>query len=71
MNGPAVLVVEDIPQTRATAVQLFQELGCEVFDTDNGLQALTAACPSRSTFRQIKDRVTTNSALPRPGYDKL
>ena len=40
MNGPAVLVVEDVPQTRATAVQLFQELGCEVFDAYNGQSAL-------------------------------
>ena len=40
MNGPAVLVVEDVPQIRATAVQLFQELGCEVFDACNGHGAL-------------------------------
>src|SRR3954453_20536060 len=40
MNGPAVLVVEDVPQIRATAVQLFEELGCEVFDAYNGHQAL-------------------------------
>ena len=40
MNGPAVLVVEDVPQIRATAVQLFQELGCEVFDAYNGQSAL-------------------------------
>ena len=40
MSGPAVLVVEDVPQTRATAVQLFQELGCEVFDAYNGQSAL-------------------------------
>ena len=40
MNGPAVLVVEDVPQIRATAVQLFQELGCTVFDADNGHGAL-------------------------------
>jgi CheY-like chemotaxis protein len=41
MNGPALLVVEDVPQIRATAVQLFQELGCEVFDAYNGRDALT------------------------------
>src|SRR5215213_612293 len=41
MMGPAVLVVEDVPQIRATAVQLFQELGCEVFDAYNGYDALT------------------------------
>ena len=40
MMGPAVLVVEDVPQIRATAVQLFQELGCEVFDAYNGYDAL-------------------------------
>src|SRR3954465_3195184 len=40
MNGPAVLVVEDVPQIRATAVQLFEELGCEVFDAYNGQSAL-------------------------------
>ncbi len=40
MNEPAVLVVEDVPQIRATAVQLFQELGCTVFDAYNGREAL-------------------------------
>ncbi len=30
-----------MPQIRATAVQLFQELGCEVFDAYNGQHALT------------------------------
>jgi len=40
MMGPAVLVVEDVPQIRATAVQMFQELGCEVFDAYNGYDAL-------------------------------
>jgi CheY-like chemotaxis protein len=40
MNEPAVLVVEDVPQIRATAVQLFQELGCAVFDAYNGREAL-------------------------------
>ncbi len=40
MNGPALLVVEDVPQIRATAVQLFEELGCEVFDAYNGQSAL-------------------------------
>src|SRR4051812_33720131 len=38
MMVPAV--VEDVPQIRATAVQLFQELGCEVFDAYNGQSAL-------------------------------
>src|SRR5215212_8896722 len=40
MMGPAVLVVDDGPQIRATAVPLFQELGCEVFDAYNGQSAL-------------------------------
>src|SRR3954453_20294071 len=40
MNGPAVLVVEDVPQIHATAVQLFEELGCAVFDAYNGHGAL-------------------------------
>jgi CheY-like chemotaxis protein len=40
MSGLAVLVVEDVPQIRATAVQMFQELGCEVFDAYNGYGAL-------------------------------
>ena len=40
MIGPAVLVVEDMPQVRATAVQLFEELGCAVFDAYNGQSAL-------------------------------
>jgi CheY-like chemotaxis protein len=40
MSRLAVLVVDDVPQVRATAVQLFKELGCEVFDAYNGHQAL-------------------------------
>src|SRR4051794_14571354 len=36
----AVLVVEDIPQICAIAIQLFEELGCTVFDAYNGQQAL-------------------------------
>jgi len=40
MNGPAVLVLEDVPPIPTTAVQLFQELGCEVFDSYNGQSAL-------------------------------
>ena len=40
MTGPTVLVVEDVPQIRATAVQLFEELGCAVFDAYNGHGAL-------------------------------
>jgi CheY-like chemotaxis protein len=36
----AVLVVEDVPQARATAVSIMQDLGCTVFDAYNGHQAL-------------------------------
>src|SRR3954464_4561464 len=36
----AVLVVEDMPQVRATAVRIMEDLGCEVFDAYNGQQAL-------------------------------
>jgi CheY-like chemotaxis protein len=36
----AVLVVEDVPQVRATAVGLMEDLGCTVFDAYNGHHAL-------------------------------
>ena len=36
----AVLVVEDLPQVRATAVRIMEDFGCEVFDAYNGQQAL-------------------------------
>ena len=36
----AVLVVEDMPQVRATAVRIMEDLGCAVFDAYNGPQAL-------------------------------
>jgi CheY-like chemotaxis protein len=36
----AVLVVEDMPQVRAMAVQIMEDLDCTVFDTYNGPQAL-------------------------------
>ena len=39
-NMVAVLVVEDVPQVRATAVRIMKELGCTVFDTYSGHQAL-------------------------------
>ena len=39
-NKVAVLVVEDVPQARATAVSIMQDLGCTVFDAYNGHQAL-------------------------------
>ena len=35
----AVLVVEDVPQVRATAVRIMKDLGCTVFDAYNGHQA--------------------------------
>ncbi len=37
---PAVLVVDDHPIARATAVALFEDLGFEVFDAYNGAAAL-------------------------------
>lgn len=40
MNNVAVLVVEDIPQVRATAVRILQDVGCEVFDAYHGREAL-------------------------------
>src|SRR5215216_1396574 len=40
MSKVAVLVVEDVPQVRATAVRIMQDLGCTVFDVYNGHQAL-------------------------------
>ena len=39
-NKVAVLVVEDLPQARATAVNILEDLGCAVFDAYNGPQAL-------------------------------
>ena len=39
-NKVAVLVVEDVPQVRATAVRIIESLGCTVFDAYNGHQAL-------------------------------
>ena len=36
----AVLVVEDVPEARATVVSILQELGCQVFDAYNGQQGL-------------------------------
>src|SRR4051812_31070238 len=41
MSKVAVLVVEDVPQVRATAVRIMEDLGCEVFDAYNGHHALT------------------------------
>src|SRR3954452_3981291 len=35
------LVVEDVPQVRATEVRLMGDLGCEVVDAYNGHHALT------------------------------
>ena len=35
-----MLVVEDGPQARATAVGTMREIGCEIFDAYNASQAL-------------------------------
>ena len=40
MSNVAVLVVDDVPQVRATAVRIIEALGCTVFDAYNGHQAL-------------------------------
>src|SRR5215208_3092778 len=40
MSGLAVLVVDDVPQVRATAVRIMEDLDCTVFDAYNGHQAL-------------------------------
>src|SRR4029434_6596604 len=40
MSTVAVLLVEDMPQARATAVGIMEALGCTVFDAYNGHQAL-------------------------------
>src|SRR3954466_11681525 len=40
MSNVAVLVVDDVPQVRATAVRIMEDLGCAVFDAYNGHQAL-------------------------------
>src|SRR5215216_4947574 len=40
MSKVAVLVVEDVPQVRATAVGLMEGLGCTVFDAYNGHHTL-------------------------------
>ncbi|HEY0522875.1 MAG TPA: response regulator [Stellaceae bacterium] len=39
-RGVAILVVEDNPTVRATAVEMFRRMGAEVFDTYNGRDAL-------------------------------
>src|SRR3954469_2517709 len=40
MSKVSVLVVEDVPQVRATAVRIMEDLGCTVFDTYNSHDAL-------------------------------
>ncbi len=40
LSHVAVLVVEDMPQARATAVGIMEALGCTVFDAYNGHHAL-------------------------------
>ena len=40
MTKPSMLVVEDNPLSRATAIAMFEELGFTVFETYNGHHAL-------------------------------
>ena len=40
MRKPSLLVVEDNPLSRATAVDLFEGMGCTVFDAYDALHAL-------------------------------
>ena len=40
MTKPSMLVVEDNPLSRATAIAVFEELGFTVFETYNGHHAL-------------------------------
>jgi CheY-like chemotaxis protein len=40
MAKPVMLVVEDNPMSRATAVEIFEDLGFTVFDAYNGHHAL-------------------------------
>ena len=40
MTKPSMLVVEDNPLSRATAIAMFEELGFAVFDSYNGHHAL-------------------------------
>ena len=47
----AVLVVEDMPQARSTAVGIMEDLGCTVFDAYNGHQALKLLPRSRCCSR--------------------
>jgi CheY-like chemotaxis protein len=39
-NGTVVLVVEDMPQVRATAVSILERIGCVVLDAYNGHDAV-------------------------------
>ena len=40
MKHAVVLVVEDMPQVRATAIRMFEEFGCTVFDAYDSRGAL-------------------------------
>jgi CheY-like chemotaxis protein len=40
MNRVTVLVVDDVPQVRATAVSILKRIGCNVLDTYSGEEAL-------------------------------
>lgn len=48
-NPRTVLVVDDDPRVRATAVELFRELGFRVLDAYNGSQALEIVATSNPT----------------------
>ena len=68
----AVLVVEDVPQVRATAVRIMQDLGCEVFDAYNGHQALKLLQAHPEIEDRGHDAVRFDGAgarLSRPGHD--
>jgi CheY-like chemotaxis protein len=40
MSRVTVLVVDDVPQVRATAVSILKQIGCSVLDTYSGEEAL-------------------------------
>lgn len=60
----AVLVVEDLPGVRHTAVQILKSLGCQVFDACNGPEALELL----QTHPEIQVLFTD---VPMPGMDGL
>jgi hypothetical protein len=60
MSGLAVLVVDNVPQIRAT--QMFQELGCEVFDAYNGHGALKSDLVQVVRSAPLKGKAKTGRA---------